>query len=67
MNYFEISACVIAGTVLIKKPEWIWKISHLLGNKNEHPKDLTLSIICILGIVLLVFGLLPLFRHLFNI
>jgi len=67
MNYFEIIVCVIAGIVLIKRPEWIWKISRLLGNKYEQPKDLTLSIICALGIVLFVCGLLPIVRYLFKI
>ena len=67
MNYLESIICVIVGMVLIKKPEWIWKISRLLGNKNEQPKDLTLSIICVLGIVLFALGLLPIVRHLFKI
>lgn len=67
MDYLESIICVIAGIVLIKKPEWIWKISRLLFNKDEQPKDLTLSIVCVLGIVLFTFGLLPIVRHLFKI
>ena len=59
---FESIFLVIAGIVLIKKPEWMWKISRLVGNQNEHPQNLTVSIICVLGIILLVCGLLPIVR-----
>lgn len=67
MSYYECIVCIIVGMVLIKKPELLWGLSHLLGNKDEQANHVWLSVICLIGIAVFIYGLLPFARQLFKV
>ena len=51
MGYFGLLAVLALGILMFVKPEWLWKLEHLLSVKGGEPTDFYLAKMRIAGVV----------------
>ena len=54
MAYLGLIALFVLGVLMFLKPEWLWKLEHLLSVKDGEPTDFYLSAMRIGGVVFVV-------------
>ena len=54
MEYAGLVVLFVLGVLMFLKPEWLWKLEHLLSVKGGEPTDFYLSMMRLGGIVFVV-------------
>lgn len=64
MEYLGLVALFILGVLMFLKPEWLWKLEHLLSTKGGEPTDFYLSAMRIGGVMFVVIAVFVAIRYL---
>ena len=66
MEYAGLIALFVLGVLMLIKPQWLWKLEHLLSVKGGEPTDFYLSMMRLGGVAFVVLAVFFAIRYLLS-